>query len=278
MQNLEPLSETTESAIRTANCQRWRAPRAAQPPHMAQAESRTPVHPPVTAISPAVAAAPSQAVPSPPATAATPPTRLEWYRVVRRQVEEVQTTRFWLCHTKPAAAAAERSVERGPRPWRTVWVQACDATSTGSVMMEVWDTMLGTKDRPFTAFHVLGWNKQDTVLGLSARGETHLRVLPTRMVPRDTRAALRRIQDKGVGLADGTQYTPDAFEQVTYVRPACGGEPQEEPALIIKGGPLVAMTCNQVRLAPTRHATGLSAHTRQHLLLGRRCARSCCGE
>jgi len=173
---------------------------------------------------------------------------------VRRQVEEVQTTRFWLCHTKPAAAAAARSVERGPRPWRTVWVQACDATSTGSVMMEVWDTMLGTKDRPFTAFHVLGWNKQDTVLGLSAHGETHLRVLPTRMVPRDTRAALRRIRDKGAGLVDGMHYTPDAFEQVTYVRPACGGEPQEEPALIVKGGPLVAMTCNQVRLAPTRHA------------------------
>ena len=48
-----------------------------------------------------------------------------------------------------AAAAAERSVERGPRPWRTVWVQACDAASTGSVMMEVWDTVLGTNDRPF---------------------------------------------------------------------------------------------------------------------------------
>ena len=59
VQNLEPPSETTKSAIRTANCHRWRAPRAAQPPHMAQAEPRTPVHPPVTAISPAAAAAPS---------------------------------------------------------------------------------------------------------------------------------------------------------------------------------------------------------------------------
>ena len=59
MQNLEPPSETTKSAIRTANCQRWRAPRAAQPPHMAQTEPRTPVHPPVTTSSPAAAAAPS---------------------------------------------------------------------------------------------------------------------------------------------------------------------------------------------------------------------------
>eukprot|EP01047_Picozoa_sp_COSAG01_P021078 COSAG01_NODE_1212_length_11214_cov_31.716689_2_plen_309_part_00 len=175
---------------------------------------------------------------------------------VMRRVHDAQVQGYAFCHpgwerreraTGAATDAPSKKKKRVEKPHTLLraWIWHDDHPPAGEVTVHVRDSSLGDAA---SLFHVLGCGPRRTVLGRSAGGRVHLRVLSTFSMPRLTvRAARARALANQVDVDSFPEaYTAASFAAVTVERGGASAA-RTEPAWLITDGPLASFACNTVR-------------------------------